>query len=272
MANKRLKKKRLKQQQIKYLQDKKITVDKKSTAKQVNLLYHTQKKKDNKKERANQLKQEKRKYLEQNGVTPFNKYLTLSWQDIEKLIEQEKHNFDFNKIYTLKDNERMFIAYRDFTAENSFDELIAYNARLSNSQLLEKLKDLVNTAPTYTGKRRKNKDGTRSSNSSGKAGDYMFEVGKQNVITETNQERIAKSKKKAKHKWQNVGEYKGFQVIKSKGRVSFNEYTPRNLLIIAVTIMENVTELDRTGFYKSFHSQMKYHNPDFTKILPEPRY
>lgn len=275
MANRRQKKKQLKKQQQKYLQQKKpdIRVGKLSNY-ELAQLYNKEVKRENKKRRANALRKEKFDYLVNAGFEPEqikSSDLNKSWEYIQ---DYHSHSFDFNQVCKLKRNERMFIAYRDYSGEQDFNDIIADLSQLSNTELLNRLKQLNNTAPTYTGRGKK---GSKSRGSSGKAGDYRFMVAKQEYIELFNREIYQKNKRKGskkKRRWSHSerGEHTGFQVLKSGGRVSFDSYTPRNMLIIANAIMENVTEQDRTGFYNRFYAEMKKHNPAFTEILPAPRY
>ena len=166
--------------------------------------------------------------------------------------------FDFDKIYKLKNGERMFFAFRDFTGEESFDAIIQKLQRYDTKTLLDFLDGIVNTPPSYS---KKNK-----SASSGKAGDYRYECGKQNVITLQAQETYNRNRRKAT-KNKSVP-YPGFQVLKNGRLNSFDEVTPRNLILIANALMYNITELDRIAFYKQFRSDVVHHIPEMNEILP----
>lgn len=277
MANKRQKKKQKKRQIQQQLSQQNVSV-KKLNYNQLNTLYNEQlekerkayQRKEQKKKRADALRKEKFDYLvKEKGLNPFDiksSDLNKSWDFIKNI---ESQLFDFNKVYSFKDNERMYIAFRDFTGEHNIEDILQSLSRLSDEDLMNKLKELVNLSPTYTGRGKK---GSKSRESSGRAGDYKFMVAKQQEIALFNTETRNQNRRKNKSHWQHTGDFKGYQTIKSKGRVSFDEYTPRNLLISAIAIMDNVTENDRTAFYNNFHAQIKYHNPQFAEILPEPRF
>lgn len=268
MANKRQKKKLLKKQQQRYLEQRHVATRRLSN-KEIQQLYHVEqekakkeRQKQRKRERQKALKKEKFDYLVKQGFESDKikaSDLKKSWEHIKQMSPIV---FDFEKTYTFKDNCRMFIAFRDYAGETNFKEMLLSLDKLSNAELLSRLKELARKALTYTGK---------GSTSGGKAGDYKMMIADQTVIDLFNRETYKENHKKPKRKLQHtIGDNKGYQILKSHGRVSFNEYTPRKMLELAVAIMDNVTEMDRTGFYSRFYGEMQYHNPDFAEILPEP--
>lgn len=199
----------------------------------------------------------------------------ISWKDINSgNISREKYSFlypelsgfDFDKVYTLKDGQRMFFAYRDYTGETDFTDLIRENSKLTNEQMLDKLEGIVNRPINYS-KSAKKKSGGEKGGSDGKPGDYRYECGRQNVITETSHEAYNKNRRKATRT--KDASHPGFQVLKNGGRNSFSQVTPRNLLIVANSIMYNVTELERVGFYEQFRADVIYHIPEMDSILPK---
>lgn len=279
-GSKRQRKKNLKKQQTQYLQSKNITT-KNLSYNDIQQLYTKEKEKESKQpikrpkrkklseaekrqrkqQRKDRLRKEKFEYLVSKGILPEtikSSDLNKSWDFIKGY---ENRFFDFNKVYSFKDNNRMYIAYRDFSGERSFAEILSEFKNLTDNELLERLTDLVNTPPIHTGK---------GSGSSGSAGDYKLMVADQSTIEIFNTDTRRENKKKSKR--QHSGDRKGYQVLKSNGRVSFGEYTPRKMLEVMCAIMGNVTEMDRTGFYNNMYAQIKYHNPEFANILPTPRY
>lgn len=276
MANRRQKKKQQKRKQIEYLQRQNVNTRNK-TYYEINQLYQTEREKETKKPkkvrlsaeekrqkknaRRGALRQEKLEYLVSKGFNPFDiksSDLNKSWEYIHNLIP-----FDLNRVYKFKDNQRMYIAFRDFSGERDFLTILNEQKNLSNNALLDRLKDLVNTPPIHTGK---------GSGSSGSAGDYKLMIAEQDYISMFNNETRNSNRRKKKKKWSHSGENIGYQVLKSNGRNSFDSYTPRKLLEVMVAIMENVTETDRVAFYNTMYKQIKHHNQELANILPEPKF
>ena len=186
--------------------------------------------------------------------------------------------FDFDKIYKLKNNERMFVAFRDYQGELDFSELLEQYSKYNNGALIDGLESIVNTPPSY-------QKGV-SGSSSGRAGDYKFQVAPEEVIKIFNQEaynetrrdkRALQNQRKGKRKKNDrrqhyKGEAVGFQVMKDGNRVSHSEVTPRNLLIMANALMYNITEQERGNFYTRFYTDIIKHIPEMVEILPKPKF
>lgn len=234
----------------------------------------------------------KRFYLESIGVKGAlergkfsdKKIDSIKLSDIENnSVSREKYpwlyisnSFDFDKTYRLKDGKRMFVAFRDYQGELDIEKELATFDRYNNGALIDFLENIVNTPSSY-------QKGV-SGSSSGRAGGYRFMVAPQEVIDTFNRETYNESKKdkralknqgsgktKRKKKRQHYkGDKVGFQVLKDGNRVSHDEVTPRNLLIVANAIMHNVTEKDRFDFYRRFYDDITKHIPDMLEILPKP--
>lgn len=207
----------------------------------------------------------KQKDIENNTVTREN----YPWLFISK-------SFDFDKIYSFRNSQRMFVAFRDYQGELDISDALEQFSKYNNGALIDFLESIVNTSPSY-------QKGV-SGSSSGKAGSYRFMVAPQEVIETFNKDTYNetkkdkrylknqdKGKKKRRSKRQQYkGDRVGYQVLKDGTRVSFDKVTPRNLLIIANAIMYNVTEKDRADFYQRFYSDITKHIPDMMEILPKP--
>lgn len=242
----------------------------------------------------------KRNSLEALGFE--SKYATrVKYKDIEaykrgeeNALNREKYPFlfhdkcfDFDKEYNLPDGKRLFIAYRDQQGELDFEELLYKYQDYTPEQLLDKLEYIVNLPREHTG---------AGSGSSGRAGEYKFEIASELEIklfnskayNDTKRDRKMKEKQdkgqdalyvyhtpktkkeRLRKRRQFKGEKVGFQVLKNEsGRVSYDTVTPRNLLIVANAIMYNVTEPARENFYDRFYSDMNKYIPEFGKILPK---
>lgn len=177
--------------------------------------------------------------------------------------------FDFNTVYSFKNNQRLYVAFRDYQGELDFSEILARYSKYSNGELVDFLESIVNTPPTY-------KKGVTGS-SSGRAGDYKFMLAPQEIIKAFNNDtynetRRNKYKKKNKRRMHSQGEKVGFQVLKNGRLNSHDEVTPRNLLIVANALMYNITEQERGNFYSRFYTDITRHIPDMKEILPKPKF
>lgn len=177
-------------------------------------------------------------------------------------------SFDFDKIYTVKNGERLFFAFQDWTNEMpSFEELIQNFLQYSPQELIDFLDGAIHMPKT-------GKKGVAGS-SSGKAGTYRFEAGSQQILStfslETYNYNRRKPKRKKKSKDSHTLNYKApFQILKDGHRNSFDQVTTRNLLAVANAIMYNVTELDRSAFYEKFYPVVNRLLPEIGAILPKP--
>ena len=186
--------------------------------------------------------------------------------------------FDFNRVYKFKGNKRMFVAFRDYQGELDIEDALREFSGRSDAELLDFLQGIVDTPPTY-------QRGV-SGSSSGKAGDFKFMIAPQPVIdtfnreayNETRRNKRAKAaadspkNRRKKKRQQYKGDNVGFQVLKNGRRVSYDEVTPHNLLVLANAIMYNVTESDRLSFYTRFYTDIIKDIPDMAEILPRPKY
>lgn len=172
--------------------------------------------------------------------------------------------FDFDKIYALPDGKAIYIAYRDFSNERTFEDILNDFKGRSPEQLLEFLQGIVDLPPTY----QKGKKNT----SSGKAGDYKFMLSSRDTISAFNNETRKANRKTPKNKRKHTEDYKGFQVLKDGRFNSFRSFTTRNLLVVANAIMYNVTEQNRISFYNRFYSDICRNVPELKSVLPKPKY
>ena len=220
----------------------------------------------------------------ERGVFSDKKIDSIRLSDIENnTVTREKYpwlfissSFDFDKIYKLKNGNRLFVAFRDYQGELDIEEALRDFARYNNGALVDFLENIVNLPSTH-------QKGV-SGSSSGKAGGYRFMIAPQAVIDVFNKDTYNESRKdkralknqgsakaKRKNKRQHYkGDKVGFQVLKDGQRVSFDKVTPRNLLIMANAIMHNVTEKDRVDFYRRFYDDITKNIPEMMEILPKP--
>ena len=174
--------------------------------------------------------------------------------------------FDYNTVHKLKGDKRLYFAYRDYSQNHSFEECLTEFSRMSDKQLLEKFIHVAELKPTYT-KRKMDKDNISSS---GKAGDYLFYYSTQDNIALYNKDVWKENSKPPKKVKVHPGDYQGYQVLKSNGRVSIDEVTPRKLMEVGCAMMYNITEWNRVAFYKNYYSMIKKEIPEFAERLPKP--
>lgn len=236
---------------------------------------HTKKEQQKQRRRENLLKNRAKKFdaLMQKGFDPSG----IRAKDLDRIklkdldaLDRDKYpflfpgyKFNYDKVYTLKDNQRLYLAFRDFAGETDIDDVIRQFSVMSNERLMDRLEALVTTRPTYNRK--------TGAGSSGAAGDYRMTWATQNIISEYQAETYNKNRRKAKkQKKHGGGSYKGYQVLKDGRRNSFDEVTPRSMLIIMNAFMSHITENDRVTFYNDMYQRIRYHMPDFAEILPKP--
>ena len=174
--------------------------------------------------------------------------------------------FDYNTIHKLKGDKRLYFAYRDFSQNRSFEEILKDYESMSNTKLYEKFCHIAELKPTYT----KRKTGKDNVSSSGSAGDFKFLYSKQENIEKFNNQTRKENRKPPKKVKAHGGDYSGYQVLKSHGRVSIDEVTPRKLMEVGCAMMYNITEWDRVAFYKNYYSMIKKEIPEFAERLPKP--
>lgn len=291
MVNKRQRKKNEKKElqrqvvQIKKNQGKSTKQAKKETLKlsknTLTSILQTEAKKQKAKQQKLALRHRKQQFLQEQGINPFDYTLkdidSIKVKDMQAgLFNRENYpqffggTFDFDKIYTLKNGERFYFAFRDFAGERDLETMISEYSYLSNERLLDRLTYLVNLKPAYNKSKRKKK-GSKAGTSNGSAGDYKFICAPQNVIQAFNSDTQKENRKKSKRK-QHSGTNSGYQVLKNGRFNSFDKVTPRQLMIIMCAIMDGVTEYDRVTFYRLTYNAIKKHMPDFAEVLPTPKY
>lgn len=279
MSNKRIKKKQQKTKLQKNLitkgyQEKEL---KKSTFKSLLSIAQKEEKREKKRKSAELTHNKKIAYLQAIGVNTDN----LSKNDLRKVkvkdLEQGKINrlnspwlyrrkINWNKTVHLADGKAFLIAYRDFSGERSFSECLSDFEGLSVEQLLQYIKYIMGLGHQYNKRIR--------SGSSGSAGDYKFIYGSEHFI-ELSNEHIKKENENEPKRFHNPWResqrtYKGFQILKSNGSVAIKSFTPKRLLVVANAVLHNVTELERTAFYKSLYRMIEKEVNEMTDYIPKP--
>lgn len=238
-----------------------------------------EKQRQRKRERAKELHKEKVYALEEKGLS-FARLLSesvtrkIKLSDIEKgsvsretypelFKKYDKDNafipFDYDRKYQLPNGIEFYVAFRDFSGNQNIKEIIDEQRKKSNDQLLTELKHWNNTPKSYTGK---------SGTSSGSSGDMVVMIGNKGAVRYTQVQ--ARSQNQRKKTREHTGDFKGYQSIKMGSSVFNTSMSAKEILVIATSIMPNVTEEDRKNFYVNLYNGLR-HIPEIQKQLPKPQ-
>lgn len=187
----------------------------------------------------------------------------------ELKVDKKILEFDFNKVYKFPEGYGMYIAFRDFQGDKDLEKLLARYNRLSNKELLHKLRGLIAQEETYNKEEYKKSKGTRGT-SSGSAGDYQICIDDIEGIrsydhTVMGDEYASIFFPKRQHtnpkaRWQKLSD--------RDGNIYITEFTTHKLLVLTVTIMDNITEDIRSSFYTRIYSDITYFFPELREVLP----
>ena len=167
--------------------------------------------------------------------------------------------FNFDKVYTLPESIQFYVAFRDFSGNQNIKDIIKDQRKKSVEELLKELEHWNNTPETYDGK---------SGSSSGSGGDCVVMIGDSGAVHHTQIDAMARNRSKKTR--EHTGDFKGFQSIKLRDRVFNKDMSTKEILVIATSIMPNVTEKDRKNFYSDLWNGLR-HIPEIQKQLPEPK-
>lgn len=234
----------------------------------------------------------KKVYLEGNLIDVS----TIKYKDIEKIkmsdirsnsVNVEKYPFlknkigiDFYKKMNLPGDLRMYVAYMDYTGENSLYDLLNMYKNSRPQYLLQVLRELVNRPITAVYK--------VTGSSSGRAGTAIFLISNNLELMDAyvrvsavNRHSNKKSGKMSRVRV-HFGKNRGYQRIKDvNGNVTHKTVSAFELLLIIVTLMDNVTEQDRGKIYIKFYESLEdicfrddsdENFLELLKILPKPNY
>ena len=171
---------------------------------------------------------------------------------------------DFNKKMKPLNDIYFYIAFRDLSQENDFDDLLEEYSKYSIQQLIDKLYIMVLTPESYT------KDIKDSS--SGKAGEAKFTYSKNKSDFKKFEKLINTPVCKPKNHRKHSNDFIEFQTLVSKGNPYFNEITPKKILILINAVTHNVFETNRISIYNSMFSIFVKEFPELKEILPTPIY
>lgn len=234
----------------------------------------------------------KKEYLKENLIDISN----VRYKDIEKIkmsdirsnsVNVEKYPFlknkigiDFYKKMNLPGDLRMYFAYMDYTGENSLYDLLNMYKNSRPQYLLEILRELVNRPMTVVYK--------VAGSSSGRAGTAIFLISNNLELMDA-YVRVSAVNRHSNRKNNRLsrvrvhsGKNRGYQRIKNvNGNVTHKTVSAFELLLIIVTLMDNVIEQDRGKIYIRFYESIEdisynYDSDDnffeLLKLLPKPIY
>lgn len=181
--------------------------------------------------------------------------------------------FDFRESKVLSGDRRLYFAFRDYSENKDFAHILEEYAILPNNALLKEFNRLATLKPTYRKTKKKKKRSSSNeplNDTSGQAGTYLFHYGTQEAIELFHNQTKRENRRKLKKAREHGGEFKGYQVLKSNGRVSIDTASPRKILEVGCAIMSSVTEWDRVAFYKQYHRMIVKEFPELAEMIPKP--
>lgn len=191
----------------------------------------------------------------------------------ELKVTRDKLKADFNKVYTFPDGYGLYIAYKDFTGENDFEEMLARYNRYSNKDLLLRLNGLIHQPETFNKKLHRKTKG-KQGGSSGTAGDYQMLIGRESTIKQFDNTVMAEEYESIffpQRRRQHTGTNAKWQKLSnSDGSVCIRSFTLHKLLALTVCVMDNITEDVRSSFYRRMYSDTTYYFPELADVLPRP--
>lgn len=186
------------------------------------------------------------------------------YPDFFNTKEKYSYTFDFDKDYKLKNNKALYIAFRDYSGENSIFDIISDFNNKSIDELLEAYRYIINLKPSFNKSKYRKSNGAFGT-SNGRAGDYKWMVADKDVLlAEHNFTRNTNRRKRTRMR---SGAHKGFQVIKDGKYIAHTHVCGRKLLVIFNSLMYNVMEELREPLYHRFIDFVKNYLPDMLKYL-----
>lgn len=182
----------------------------------------------------------------------------VSHETYPQLFEKYDTSFDYDKKYELPEGVVFYVAFRDYACNCNIRDIIKDQKQKSPEQLLKELAHWNSQPKTYNG---------TSGTSSGSAGDMVVMIGKQGAVRHTQLDAMTRNRSKKLR--EHDGEYKGFQSIKLRDSVFNKEVSLKEILVIATSIMPNITEEDRKNFYLNLYNGLR-HVPEIQEQLPKP--
>lgn len=252
------------------------------------LLYR---KKDVKRDKAIKLHNDKIKFLKQNLIDVSK----LRYKDVDKLKVKDMKNGTFNlKLYPqysnasvcdfykrmkFLDGTKLYVAYQDYTGENSFEYILNEFKKYQAADLLKILEDIVNK-PLTAIKGVPGTSGGRSATAIWNIGTNYALLDEYIKVSSVNRHINSKKGKKSRLKI-HKGTNKGYQRLSNAyGKVTHDSMSAYDLLVIINALLYNVTEQTRISLYMRMYNDIEenaLYNEDenwleFLKLLPKPDY
>lgn len=175
-------------------------------------------------------------------------------------LRDSGYDVDWNRVYYL--DEPILFMYRDITQETNLATIIRDYLTLPIDALLRELFRIVQLPQTYVGK---------GSNSSGGCGQGKVYMGDDNDYRynwdEMNEKTKWRDNRKRKYKGGHHKKYLKYDKING-GNIT--KTTLKNLIAIAVAILNNIFEGERPVFYNDFRALLIDIEPKVESYIPEP--
>lgn len=186
---------------------------------------------------------------------------------------------DMYRVMKLNPGTRLYVAYQDYTGENTFEYILSEFKKYQPHELLQILKDIVNRPLTGV----KGMAGT----SSGQAGTAIWSIAPNNILIDeyvrvsaVNRHLNSKKGRMSRIKIHDAPN-KGYQRLQfSNGKATTDRLSAYDMLVIITSLIYNVTEGEREGLYQRFYGDVEdnaLENDDnnwvkLLKLLPKPSF
>ena len=192
---------------------------------------------------------------------------------VSKEVKKKVKNIG-EKVYKLPEGIGLYFAYMDISGEQDFEQLLKRYNRKSTTDLIEKIKGLLNTLPQFDKELYKKSKGTEGT-SSGKCGVANFHLTDINTIKrldDYDKRESSRMRNNPQRKRVHTGQNRYWQTLTDdKGNIYFTEFTLHKLLVVITAIMDNIFEVDRFDFYDDVYTQVTSYLEELAGVLPSPR-
>lgn len=192
---------------------------------------------------------------------------------VSKTVKKRIKNIG-EKVYKLPEGKGLYFAYMDISGEQDFEQLIARYNRKSTSDLIEKIKGLLNTLPQFDKELYKKSKGTEgtSSGKCGVANFHLTDIETIKSIDEYDNRENSRMRNAPQRKRVHSGDNRYWQTLTdNNGNIYFTEFTLHKLLVVITAIMDNIFEVDRFDFYDDVYTQVTSYFEELAEVLPSPR-
>ena len=192
---------------------------------------------------------------------------------LSKTVKKKVKNIG-EKVYKLPEGIGLYFAYMDISGEQDFEQLLARYNRKSTTDLIEKIKGLLNTLPQFDKELYKKSKGSEGT-SSGKCGVANFHLAPIDTIKSIDaydKRESSRMRNNPQRKRVHTGQNRYWQTLTDdNGNIYFTEFTLHKLLVVITAIMDNIFEVDRFDFYDDVYTQVTSYFEELADVLPSPR-